>query len=176
VTDQFVGPGLHIVQGVALRKDEFHDDRFAQAALVHLALAGTLDLAFPDHSRLLLAPIGAGHSDSRSLLLPADVRGLEMAAQLVVLSGTAVAGSSRSLADSRLAFVADFLEAGCKAVLVSYLPAGERMGGDFTTDLYRRLLSDPAIETALANSKRDQIKVGSGTNLPRWAGFQLFIR
>jgi CHAT domain-containing protein len=176
VTDQFVGPGLHIVQGVALRKDEFLDDRFAQAALIHLALAGTLDLAFPDRSRLLLAPIGAGHADSRSLLLPADVRGLQMTAQLVVLSGTAVAGSSRSLADSRLALVADFLEAGCQAVLVSYRPAGESMNGDFTTDLYRRLLSDPGIETALANSKRALIGVDTGTNLPDWAGFQLFIR
>jgi hypothetical protein len=50
------------------------------------------------------------------------------------------------------------------------------MNGDFTTDLYRRLLSDPGIETALANSKRAQIEVRSGTNLPGWAGFQLFIR
>jgi CHAT domain-containing protein len=176
VTDQFVGPGLHIVQGVALRKDEFQDDRFSQAALIHLALAGTLDLAFPERSRLLLAPIDAGHEDSRSLLLPADVRGFRIAAQLVVLSGAAVVGSGRSLADSRMAFVADFLEAGCKAVLVSYRPAGERVNGEFTTDFYRRLLSDPGIESALANTKRAQIEAGSRTNLPHWAGFQLFIR
>ena len=32
VTQAFVGPGLHVVQGVALQKDEFQDERFAGAA------------------------------------------------------------------------------------------------------------------------------------------------
>jgi CHAT domain-containing protein len=176
VTEQFVGPGLHIVQGVALQKDEFQDDRFTQASLIHLALAGTLDLAFPDRSRLFLAPVDASHADASSRLLPADVRRFDLVAQLVVLSGTAIAGESRSLADSRLAFVADFLEAGSRAVVVSYRPAGESVNGEFTTDLYRRLLLNPDIETALANAKRALIGMDSGTNLPQWAGFQLFIR
>lgn len=176
VTDQFVGPGLHIVQGVALQKHEFQDDRLAQAALVHLALAGTLDLDVPDRSRLLLAPVGAGHADSSSFLAPPDVRGLNIAAQLVVLSGTAVVGSGRSPADSRLAFVADFLEAGSAAVLVSYRTAGEVANAEFTTDLYRRLQSGPDVGAALARTKRARIEADSATNLPYWAGFQLFIR
>ena len=41
VTDAFVGPGLNIVQGVALQKDEFQDQRFAGAGLMHLAIPGT---------------------------------------------------------------------------------------------------------------------------------------
>lgn len=176
VTDQFVGPGLHIVQGVALQKHEFQDARLAQAALVHLALAGILDLDVPDRSRLLLAPVGAGHADSSSFLAPEDVRGFHMAAQLVVLSGTAVVGSGRFPADSRLAFVADFLEAGSAAVLVSYRTAGEVGNAEFTTDLYRRLRSGPDVGAALARTKRARIEADSATNLPYWAGFQLFIR
>jgi CHAT domain-containing protein len=176
VTDQFVGPGLHIVQGVALQKHEFRDARLAQAALVHLALAGTLDLDLPDRSRLLLAPVGAGHADGSSFLAPPDVRGFDIAAQLVVLSGTAVVGSGRSPADSRLAFVADFLEAGSAAVLVSYRTAGEVANAEFTTDLYRRLRTGPDVGAALAKTKRARIEADSATNLPYWAGFQLFIR
>jgi len=176
VTDQFVGPGLHIVQGVALQKDEFHDERFAQAALVHLALAGTLDLAFPDRSRLLLAPVSVNPAGNDPFLAPRDVRGFRMSAQLVVLSGTAVLGNGRSLVDSRMPFVADFLEAGCGAVLVAYRAGGESENADFATTLYSRLQSDPDIATALTKTKRTRIKADGQTNLPYWAGFQLFIR
>jgi CHAT domain-containing protein len=176
VTDQFVGPGLHIVQGVALQKHEFEDQRFAQAALAHLGLAGTLDLAVPDRSRLLLARETAGQVGSRSVLMPTDVRGFDMEAGLVVLSGTAVVGHGLSPVDSRLPLVADFLEAGARAVLVSLRALGEESNADFSVDFYRRLRSDPDIGAALAATKRERIAAESGTNLPDWASFQLFIR
>jgi CHAT domain-containing protein len=176
VTDRFVGPGLHIVQGVALQKHEFEDERFELAALVHLALAGTVDLDLPDRSRLLLAPDVAGRNDSRAFLAPVDVRGFDVAAQLVVLTGTAVAGPGQSPFDSRLAFVADFLEAGSAAVLVTLWPPGERIGADFASDFYGGLLDDAEIAEVLAATKRARITADPSTNLPYWASFQLFIR
>jgi len=176
VTDRFVGPGLHIVQGVALQKHEFEDERFELAALVHLALAGTVDLDYPDRSRLLLAPGIAGRIDSRAFLTPGDVRGFDVAAQLVVLTGTAVAGPGQSPFDSRLAFAADFLEAGSAAVLTTLWPPGERIGADFASDLYRGLLDDGDIAEVLATTKRARIAADPSTNLPYWASFQLFIR
>jgi len=176
VMDRFVGPGLHVVQGVALQKHEFEDPRFASAALVHLAVAGTVDLDFPHRSRLLLAPSAAGRGDSRAFLEPRDVRGFEVAAQLVVLSSTAVVGPGQSAHDSRLAFVADFLEAGSAAVLISLWPPGERVSAGFTSELYRGLMGDPDIAEVLAATKRARIAANPGTNLLGWAGFQLFIR
>jgi CHAT domain-containing protein len=176
VSDRFIGPGLHIVQGIALRKDEFADNRFAAATLIHLALAGTLDLDFPERSRLLLAPEVDGQGDGTSFLSPPDIRAFDLSARLVVLSGTAVAGDGRSPVDSRLAFAADFFEAGCAAVLVSLKPAGEQLNADFFSALYGELQTRPDIATALANAKRERIATDSGTNLLSWAGFQLFIR
>lgn len=176
VTDQFVGPGLHIVQGVALQRHEFQDERFAQAALAHLGLAGTLDLAFPDRSRLLLAQGAADAAASRSLLAPADVRGFDVGAQLVVLSGTAVVGRGASPVDSRVPLVADFLEAGSQAVLVSFRPLGEQANAQFMAGFYDRLRMDPDIVAALAAAKRARMAADPGTNLPDWASFQLFIR
>jgi CHAT domain-containing protein len=176
VTEQFVGPGLHIVQGVALRKHEFEDERFARAALIHLALAGTVDLASPDRSRLLLAPPTADVPAASSYLGPMDVRGFDLAARLAVLSGTVVVGEGRSPADSRLAFVADFLEAGVAAVVVSLWPAGEAANAEFATDLYRRLQARPDIEAAFHDAKRAHAGPDTLTNLRTWAGFQLFIR
>lgn len=176
VTDRFVGPGLHIVQGVALQKHEFEDQRFARAALVHLALAGTVNLDLPDRSRLLLAPLAAERGDARAVLAPMDIRRFDLAAQLVVLSGTVVPGPGQSPFDSRLAFVADFLEAGSAAVLVSLWPPGERESADFASDLYRGLLDERDIVKVLAATKRSRIVANPRTNFPSWASFQLFIR
>ena len=108
--------------------------------------------------------------------MPTDVRGFDMEAGLVVLSGTAVVGHGLSPVDSRLPLVADFLEAGARAVLVSLRPLGEQSNADFATDLYSRLRSKPDIGAALAATKRMRIAAETGTNLPDWASFQLFIR
>jgi tetratricopeptide (TPR) repeat protein len=176
VTEQFVGPGLHIVQGVALQRHEFEDERFTEARLIHLALAGTVDLGFPDRSRLLLAPPMADFSGAGAYLEPKDVRGFNLAAQLAMLSGTAMVGEGDSPADGRLAFVADLLEAGVASVVVSLWPAGEEVNAGFVTDLYRRLQVRPDIEAAFLDAKRARAERETLTNLQTWAGFQLFIR
>ncbi len=122
MTDIFVGPGLHIVQGVALKKDEFQDERFTGASLIHLATPGALDLAFPDRSWLLMSK--TSHESVVDNLAPGDIRHLDFEAGLVVLSRTAVTAASRSGFDNRLGFVSEFLEAGVRNVIVSLWSGG----------------------------------------------------
>ncbi len=168
VTSQFVGPGLHVVQGVALRPHEFNDPRFAQAALIHLAVPGTLDLGFPERSRLLLA--------GGATLAPKEARSFSLTSRLLVLSGTAVAGHGRSAVAGYLPFASDFLAAGSDAVLVSYWSAGETAHAEFAAELYRRLRADEDIQIAVAGAKRARWREATETNFKSWAGFQLFIR
>jgi CHAT domain-containing protein/tetratricopeptide (TPR) repeat protein len=174
VTDVFVGPGLHVVQGLALQKDEFQDDRFTRAALIHLAAPGKVDLTYPEQSYLRLS--GSVDPDAGSNLTPAEVRDFELVASLVVLSGTAVAGETRSPVDSRMALVSDFLDAGAASVLLSLWPLGEANAASFATEFYRNLEREPDIESAFTMTRRSRIESGAATNLDSWAGFQLFIR
>jgi CHAT domain-containing protein len=186
VTDRFVGPGLHVVQGVALRKDEFTDPRLAQAALVHLAIPGVLDLADPGRSRLLLAgaaeSIPAGWGGLRSgenapgILAPVDLRSFELKADLLLLSATAVTGGGLPPHDGRVPLVAELLDAGAAAVLYSLWPAGEDAAADFADGLYERLQADPDIVNAFRVAREAKIGASEATNLSAWAGFQLFIR
>jgi CHAT domain-containing protein len=185
VTDRFVGPGLHVVQGVALRKDEFADERFAQAAVVHLAIPGVIDLASPERSRLLLAaaPDAADTSrgsrvstDPADYLSPADVAGFELDADLLLLSATGVSGSGESPFDGRLPLVSDFLAAGAAVVLFSLWPAGDEVAAKFAREFYGRLESDPDVASAFMATRQAGIQAGGETNLSAWAGFQLFIR
>jgi CHAT domain-containing protein len=185
VTDRFVGPGLHVVQGVALRKDEFADERFARAAVVHLAIPGVIDLASPERSRLLLAAAadaadgarGSGVSaDPADYLSPADVAAFELDADLLLLSATGVTGNGESPFDGRVPLVSDFLAAGAAAVLFSLWPAGEEGAAKFAREFYGRLESDPDVVSAFMATRQAGIQAGGETNLSAWAGFQLFIR
>jgi CHAT domain-containing protein len=163
-----------VVQGVALRRDEFADPRFAQAALVHLAIPGVLDLADPGRSRLLLA--GAAEERASGILAPADLQAFQLGADLLLLSATAVAGGGLPPHDGRMPLVAELLDAGAAAVVFSLWPVGDDAAADFADGLYERLQADPDIVSAFRAARKAKIGDSEATNLGAWAGFQLFIR
>ena len=174
VTDAFVGPGLNIVQGVALQRDEFQDPRFFEAGLIHLAIPGTLDLASPEHSMLLMSR--TSEESAIDNLLPADIRGLVFSASLVVLSRTTVSSLSQSGFDSRLGFVSDFLRNGARNVVVSLRSRDDSETALFMADFYRELESSKNVAEALSRSKVNLMKSVDPGNFMSWAGFQLYIR
>jgi tetratricopeptide (TPR) repeat protein len=174
VTDRFVGPGLHIVQGVALTREEFNDERVGQAGLIHLAMPGTLDPAFPDRSRLRLSADAV--SGQGGALKPADIRQLDFRASLVVLSATRVAGNSETAFDSGMGFVSDFLESGAAHAITAIWPASEKETTRFVGEFYDRLLQSGDVVVALTGARRSAIDQRNLPNLNPWAGFQLYIR
>lgn len=174
VRDRFVGEGLHIVQGVALRRDEFLDERFSRAGLVHLAMPGRIDLARPEHSRLLLS--ATGEAAAGEYLGAADVRKFRLSAALVVLSGTAFAEVSASPMDSRIGLVSDFHAAGVHRVIAALWPPGDRESAAFLTDFYTALETLGEVESALFETRKKRLNAGNDGNFGSWAGFQLFIR
>ncbi|MFC1720028.1 CHAT domain-containing protein [Pseudomonadota bacterium] len=174
VTDRFVGPGLHIVQGVALKADEFRDDRFTGAGLIHLAIPGTIDLEYPDQSRLLMSR--SGENSVEEYLSPADIRQLHFDAGLVVLSLTNVAGASSSGFSNRLGFVSDFLDQGVGNVLASIWTGEDTHSTAFFAEFYDNLEAGQDIEEAFSQIRKRRLKSADETNFKSWAGFQLFIR
>ena len=174
LTDIFVGPGLHIVQGVALRKDEFQDERFSGASLIHLATPGALDLAFPDRSRLLMSR--TSDDSAAENLSPGDIRQLKFNAELLVLSRTAVTAASRSGFDNRLGFVSEFLEAGVSNIVVSLWSGGDAETAAFMREFYGDLESTRDVAEALFRTRMRQMETSNQANFRSWAGFQLFIR
>ena len=174
VRDAFVGPGLNIVQGVALQNDEFQDPRFAEAGLIHLAIPGTLDLAIPDDSRLQMSRTSKESVENN--LRPEAIRGLNLNASLVVMSRTSVTGRSRSGFDSYLGFVSDFLQNGAASVLVSLQSGSDGETALFMTEFYRELAGLQNVSEALARTRMRRMKSASDDNFMSWAGFQLYIR
>ncbi len=173
IADIFVGPSLHIVQGSALRRDEFQDGRFETADVIHLAIPGTVNLEFPDRSRLLLSgtvvkPVG-------EFLQPGDIRKSKFQASLVVLSGLNIEGTQRFNLGHQLAFVSDFLASGVPLVVTSLwrIPDAER--ARFFAEFYRNLKSIPDTAAALARTRRALLTENGSADYARWGGFQIYF-
>lgn len=174
VRDQFVGDGLHIVQGVALRRDEFQDGRYANASLIHLSMPGRVDLARPDRSRLLLS--GERETPSAEFLGPADLRAIPVRADLAVLGGTAFVGRDAPYFASRLGLIHDLHRAGASRVVASLWPLEDERSAAFMQAFYSRLEQEKDAAKALHQTRKAFLAAENGDNLAQWAGFQLFIR
>jgi CHAT domain-containing protein len=174
VTNAFVGPGLNIIQGVALQKDEFRDSRFTSAGLIHLAIPGMLDLSSPEHSMLLMSR--TSEESAIDNLLPEDIWGLDFSASLVVLSRTGVSSFSPAGFDSRMGFVSDFLRNGARNVVVSLRSGEDSETATFMADFYHELDSVQDVAEALSRSRTKLMKSVDPGNFMSWAGFQLYIR
>jgi CHAT domain-containing protein/tetratricopeptide (TPR) repeat protein len=174
VRDRFVGTGLHIVQGVALRGDEFEDARYMNADLIHLAMPGRVDLARPGRSRLLLS--GDRESPSAEFLSSEQMRRKRLQAELAVLSGLTFGAGGGTDFDSRIGLVSDLQASGARQVMASLWPLEDADGAAFMADFYTALEEEQDVSEALFQTRRARITSKDGTNLRSWAGFQLYIR
>ena len=174
VRDRFIGPGLQIVQGVALQRDEFSDERFSQADLIHLAIPGAANLAFPERSRMSLS--GSVDESADSYLKPSDLRMQKYSARLAVLSNLAISGESTSVFSNRLGFVSDLMDQGVQSVIVSAWHADDAELAAFMEQLYENLERTSDISAALKQTRLKQVSSGGAMKFGTWAGFQLHIR
>jgi CHAT domain-containing protein/tetratricopeptide (TPR) repeat protein len=173
VTDIFVGPALHIVQGSALKRDEFQDERFENADIIHLAIPGTASLEFPAQSKLILS--GSPEKPGGEYLMPQDFQGRRFSASLAVLSSLRLQGSNRSRFSSYLGFVTDLLSSGVDAVVASLWALEDPDLALFMAAFYQNLADHPDVATALLKTRRDMLLTPTTEAPGSWAGFQVYF-
>jgi CHAT domain-containing protein len=173
VTDIFVGPALHIVQGAALRRDEFQDERFEKADVVHLAIPGLVSLEYPMQSKLMLS--GTLDQPGTEFLTPRDFQNRHFNASLAVLSSMRVRGSGVSSLNGYLGFVSDLLQSGAESVVASLWLLEDSDLAGFMDAFYRNLADEPDVSKALLKTRRQLIFSPKTQNVSVWGGFQLYI-
>jgi CHAT domain-containing protein len=174
IADLFVGPGLQILQGVALLPDEFQGGYFSQSKLVHLSMPGVINLKYPDDSGLELSE--SEYEPGRVVLMSTDVRSQKLVASLVFLSSTRSADSPRSDFGSQPGLVADFFSAGARSVVVNFWATNAESDALFITDFYRTLKDSGNISESLRKSRLQYLKNSRENGLYDWAGYQLYIK
>jgi CHAT domain-containing protein len=154
------------------------ESRFKEMAprsrVIHLATYGVLNTRNPLFSFVELAP--GGETDGR--LEVHEVFGLELAADLVVLSACQTAVGSGRLrdvpsGDDWVGFVRAFLFAGAKRVMGSLWPVDDRATAELMNHFYRGLDTGHAEAAALGNAQRALIRSGDYSDPFYWAGFVL---
>lgn len=172
VTDQFVGPGLNIVQGTALLPDEFQSESYQQSELIHLAMPGLILLDQPDLSSLQLSePL---RDLGRINLRPISIRYSPITATLVYLADTRVQGLAGSASSQQIGLVSDFLQSGANAVIAQIMPLPEAESLAFLGQFYTELRASGDISSAFTRTKRAAIKSADPADKNAWSALQLF--
>jgi CHAT domain-containing protein len=140
--------------------------------IVHLAVHGIANPAFPDRAALVLA--GSPNPSEDGLLQVREIRDLALRAELVTLSACDT-GAGRLLGQEGIASLERaFLLAGAKAVIASLWPADDTFTVAFMKRMYQHLAHGSDKGSALRQAKRDLLKEFGDQALPiYWAAFTL---
>lgn len=169
VKDRFVGPGLHSVQGIALLSDEFEEDTYQNADLVHLSVPANIELFPAGRSSLFLSEAGKG--EGRQSLDAQMLSTLPLNAGLVFMSRTEFVGEDAVLGNEA-GVVSAVLKAGSSAAIASLWPVADESRARLVADFYDHLEQAGSTSTALALAKRDSMRASQDRD---WASFQLFL-
>ncbi len=166
----FSSTELVAFKGPQLRTDAFNRPEFTQAELIHIASHATIDMEYPNLSRILLS---GGSPQQPAFITPADLAGKPIAAQLVMLSACSTVGLNRFEYDSNLGFVSEFLRQGSGQVVASLWPVPDRATAQLMERFYRNMQTAPSISAALRSTKLQLVDADS-SSVNQWAAFQLF--
>ena len=138
---------------------------------IHLATHARIDEAFPALSSLYFAN---SKDDHDGVLYLGDIFGLEMNAELVVLSACETGGGSLLRGEGVMGFVRGLYYAGARQVLVSQWQVADISTAQMMTAFYEAMFSGARMDHALRQVKLGQIQQGSSPYA--WAGFVLHSR
>lgn len=160
--------------GFAARRDAVLGERLAGYRAVHFATHGVIDTAEPSLSGLALSRLDEAGTPLAGFLDLADVYGLRLDAELVVLSGCRTALGRELAGEGLMGLARGFLEAGASSVVASLWPVEDRATAALMSHLYRGLwVEGLAPGAALAAAQRAVAAERRWRDPYYWAGFVL---
>jgi CHAT domain-containing protein/Tfp pilus assembly protein PilF len=128
--------------------------------IIHFACHGFLNVRYPFRSALVLSP--GGNAEEDGFLQMREIYGLDVSADLVVLSACQTGNGLMERSEGTLGLSRPFFFAGARSVLASLWPIDDEATGAFMSDLYRAIAEGSSTAEALRHTKRKMLK-------SRWA-------
>jgi CHAT domain-containing protein len=142
------------------------------ARVLHLACPGRADLDAPALSHLSLAAAG-GMGEEDGVVTASELRGLELGAELVVLSASEAASGSRRPFEGLAGLPRAALAAGARSVLSTLWQVDDDAARGMLEGFYRMWLEGSAPRVgALATAKR--IAIRDGVPVRAWSAYILW--
>ncbi|MCL5773948.1 MAG: tetratricopeptide repeat protein [Firmicutes bacterium] len=136
----------------------------AKGTLVHFATHGILDSSYPLFSGLVF---------SDGILTTSDIFGLDLKANLVVLSACNTAGGRISNGDEIVGISRAFMYAGTPTVIATLWSIADVSTAELMQDFYKRLKQGKSKGAALQEAQKDMLKNSEYSHPYYWAPFLL---
>jgi CHAT domain-containing protein len=138
--------------------------------IIHFACHGFLDERSPFRSALVLSDADAAGDDG--LLQMREIYGLNLSADLVVLSACQTAAGRLERSEGPMGLARPFFFAGARSVIASLWPVNDQSTVAFMHDFYRSLAAGLPAGEALRDAKTRMLK-SPWAHPFYWASFML---
>jgi CHAT domain-containing protein len=154
----------------AVLNSDLFDYRF-----LHFATHGSFSAADPDGGRLVLSQAGPrGRPEANGFLHLADIYGLHVRADLVVLSACQSALGRELRGEGIMGMTRGFFHAGAERVLVSLWNVNDRVTVELMQRFYHGMLAEGLSPAAALREAQNTIRLQERWRSPSyWAGFTL---
>jgi CHAT domain-containing protein len=150
-------------------------DRLRDYRIVHFASHGLLDLENPELSGIVLSLVDEEGRPQDGFLRLAEVYGLRLRADLVVLSGCQTGLGRQFRGEGLVGLSRGFLNAGAARVVASLWKVDDRATAELMRRFYRAVLGAPALPpaAALREAQLAMAREERWAHPFHWAGFVL---
>jgi len=146
----------------------------ADADIVHVAVHGLVNAAFPLDSALAFSTPAPGAAGDNGLLQAWEIfEQVRLRARLVVLSACDTAGSRESGGEGLLGLTRAFQFAGAPAVVASLWRVPDKVTPDLMQAFHRHVRRGVPIDEALARAQRSMLRRPGTAHPYNWAAFVL---
>ena len=160
--------------GYPANKQAVLDQHLAEYRILHFATHAFIDDRFPDLSGLVLSRLDHQGQTIDGHLHLHEIYGLELAADLVVLSGCQTALGPEVRGDGLLSLTRGFLYAGSSQVLVSLWSVDDEATAYLMAEFYRSMIQDGESPAAALRSAQRWMRQQPHWSAPYfWAAFVL---
>ncbi|HEY0781986.1 MAG TPA: CHAT domain-containing tetratricopeptide repeat protein [Thermoanaerobaculia bacterium] len=169
-----LAPATELTGVEASRAAVVHGD-LREYSILHFATHGWFTGDEPDGGRRVLAQVDArGRREANGFLHLADIYGLDLRAELVVLSACRSALGREVGGEGMMGMTRGFFYAGAERVLVSLWNVDEAVTVELMRRFYRGLLAEGRSPAAALRLAQNAIREQQGWEAPYyWAGFTL---
>jgi CHAT domain-containing protein/tetratricopeptide (TPR) repeat protein len=140
------------------------------ARIVHLATHGVIDAGDPRRCAIILSQVDRRGRPVEGTLRLVDLWRMDLAADLVVLSGCDTARGRLVRGEGMIGLTQGFLQAGADTVVASLWAVRDRAATEFMTSLYGAMVDD-GLRPAAALRAAQRTLADRGRPARDWAGF-----
>ena len=171
VARSFSPLGADTLTGTAANERNLKQWPLKDYRIIHFACHGFLDESSPFRSALALSTTNASGDDG--FLQMREIYGLDLNADLVVLSACQTAAGRLERSEGPMGLSRPFFFAGARSVIASLWPINDRSTVTFMHDFYAGLLGGCPADEALRSAKSKMLKTHHWAHPFYWASFLL---